>query len=130
MDYMHLRKGDVIYVAFSPAIGSEQAGTLKAVVIQNDVGNKNSPTVIVAAITSVLKRKNLPTHVFLFATKYKFIDRDSTLMLEQVRTIDRVRFSGNVIGRLGEDDMVELDRALISSIGLAHSLIHNQQVLS
>lgn len=106
---MRIRRGDVIVANFEPVVGSEQGGIRPALVIQNDLGNFNSPTVIVTAITSKRFTKNFPTNVFI-SKKDSRLPKDSTIMLNQIRTIDKKR----IIKKLGF-----LDRELIKKIDLA-----------
>ena len=109
-------RGDLYYVDFSPVCGSEQGGVRPAVIIQNDTGNLYSPTVIIAATTSRLDKPNLPTHVFLDAGEYRWLRKDTVIMLEHIRTIDRSRL-GDYIGSLAMDAMQTLDYALAVSLG-------------
>jgi mRNA interferase MazF len=111
-----IRRGDIYYADLSPIIGSEQGGVRPVVVIQNNIGNRYSPTVVVAAITSKSSRKTeLPTHIRL---RPDFgLDKDSVVLLEQIRTIDRKRLYVN-IGCLNREVMTQIDKALAISIGL------------
>jgi mRNA interferase MazF len=111
-----LRRGDIFYGDLSPVIGSEQGGVRPVLIIQNDIGNKYSPTVIVAAITSQINKAKLPTHVELEALKYG-ITKDSVILLEQIRTIDKRRLKEK-IGHLSEELMKQVDIALQISFGL------------
>ena len=113
---MVLRRGDIFYGDLSPVIGSEQGGVRPVLIIQNDIGNKYSPTVIVAAITSQINKAKLPTHVELEALKYG-ITKDSVILLEQIRTIDKRRLKEK-IGHLSEELMKQVDIALQISFGL------------
>ncbi len=117
MDCSSIRRGDIVFADLSPVIGSEQGGPRPLVVIQNNIGNKHSPTVIVASITTVLKKTRMVTHVDLKASKYKFIKRDSVVLLEQLRTIDKDRIS-DLRGFIDEDDMKMINKALAISVGL------------
>jgi mRNA interferase MazF len=85
-----VKRGDVFFADLSPVIGSEQGGTRPVLIIQNDIGNRFSPTVIIAAITAQIQKAKLPTHVEIDAKKYGF-ERDSVILLEQLRTIDKSR---------------------------------------
>ena len=85
-----MRRGDVYYADLRPVIGSEQGGVRPVLIIQNDVGNKHSPTVICAAITSKMNKAKLPTHIELDARRYEMV-KDSVVLLEQLRTIDKKR---------------------------------------
>ncbi|MGI6586548.1 MAG: type II toxin-antitoxin system PemK/MazF family toxin [Gracilibacteraceae bacterium] len=113
---MVLRRGDIFYGDLSPVIGSEQGGVRPVLIIQNDIGNKYSPTVIVAAITSQINKAKLPTHVELEAFKYG-ITKDSVILLEQIRTIDKRRLKEK-IGHLSEELMKQVDTAIQISFGL------------
>ena len=109
-------RGDMYYADLSPVVGSEQGGVRPVLIIQNNVGNKFSPTVVVAAITSKTGSKaKLPTHIMLDAVHG--LEKDSLVLLEQVRTIDRKRLNG-YIGRLDEDTMEKINQALAVSFGL------------
>jgi mRNA interferase MazF len=111
-----VKRGDIFYGDLSPVIGSEQGGVRPVLVIQNDIGNKYSPTVIVAAITSQINKAKLPTHVELAADNYG-ITKDSVILLEQIRTIDKKRLKEK-IGHLSEELMKQVDTALQISFGL------------
>lgn len=112
---MQVRRGDVFFADLSPVVGSEQGGVRPVLVVQNDVGNKYSPTVIVAAITSQIDKAKLPTHVELKAEHG--LDRDSVLLLEQIRTIDKRRLREKV-AHLDREIMARVDEALKISLGL------------
>ena len=112
---MEIRRGELYYADLSPVVGSEQGGVRPVLVVQNDVGNKYSPTVIVAAITSRLSKAKLPTHIFLAATTYG-LEKDSVILLEQIRTLDKSRLL-HKIGDLGEKEMKQVERALLVSLG-------------
>jgi mRNA interferase MazF len=112
----NIMRGDMYYADLSPVIGSEQGGIRPVLIIQNNIGNKYSPTVVVAAITSKAATKaKLPTHISLAIVSG--LDKDSLVLLEQIRTIDRRRLIG-FIGTLDEDTMKEIDKALAVSFGL------------
>ncbi len=113
---MNIRRGDVFYADLSPVVGSEQGGIRPVIVIQNDIGNRHSPTVIVAAITSQIDKARLPTHVELPAA-VSGLERDSVVLGEQLRTIDRRRLKEKVT-HLDDDLMEKLNEALAISIGL------------
>lgn len=113
---MVIKRGDIIYADLSPVIGSEQGGIRPVLVIQNDIGNKYSPTVIVAAITSQINKAKLPTHVEINAEEYG-ITKDSVILLEQVRTIDKKRLKERV-GHLSDELMRQVDQGLQISFGL------------
>jgi mRNA interferase MazF len=108
-------RGDLYYADLNPVVGSEQGGIRPVVIIQNDTGNKHSPTVIVAAITSKAMKATLPTHAMLSVESG--LDRDSVALLEQIRTIDKRRLK-DYVGALGGDDMSAVDKALAVSVGL------------
>lgn len=116
MATMVVKRGDIFYADLSPVIGSEQGGIRPVIIIQNDIGNKYSPTVIVAAITSQINKAKLPTHVEISSEEYG-LNRDSVVLLEQVRTLDKKRLKEK-IGHMTEDDMRKVDRSLLISIGL------------
>lgn len=113
---MQIKKGDIYYADLTPVIGSEQGGVRPVVVIQNNVGNRYSPTVIVAAVTSRTGKHPLPTHIKLDSS-FPGLHRDSMILLEQVRTIDRSRLR-EYIGWLGEMTMQSVDQAIAVSFGL------------
>ncbi len=112
----YIVRGDLYYADLSPVIGSEQGGLRPVLIIQNDTGNRHSPTVIAAAITSRTTKARIPTHVAV-SKKESGLKCDSTVLLEQVRTIDRSRLK-EYIGRLADEMMVKVDRALVVSLGL------------
>lgn len=111
-----IKRGDIFYADLSPVIGSEQGGVRPVVIIQNDVGNKYSPTTIVAAITSQLNKAKLPTHVNVDA-KGVPLPKNSVILLEQIRTIDKKRLREK-IGKFNEDVMEEIDRAMSVSLNI------------
>jgi mRNA interferase MazF len=113
---MVVKRGDIYFANLSPVVGSEQGGHRPVLVIQNDVGNKYSPTIIVAAITSQISKAKLPTHVELSAKQYN-LEKDSVVLLEQLRTIDKRRLQEKVT-HLSEDIMGKVDEAIRISIGL------------
>lgn len=113
---MIVKRGDVYFADLSPVVGSEQGGVRPVLVIQNNIGNRFSPTVIVAAITAQIQKAKLPTHVEIAAEIYDF-DRDSVVLLEQIRTIDKQRLTDKIT-HLNEDIMAEIDEALQISLGL------------
>lgn len=116
---MIVRRGDVFYAELSPVIGSEQGGIRPVLIIQNDKGNKHSPTVICSAITSQINKAKLPTHIEIESTKHKLI-KDSVVLLEQVRTIDKRRLREKIT-HLDKTTMQEVDKALIISLGLNYN---------
>lgn len=113
---VQIKRGDIYYADLSPVVGSEQGGVRPVLVIQNDVGNKYSPTTIVSAITSQINKAKLPTHVEIKAADYG-LNKDSVVLLEQVRTIDKKRFREK-IGHFDDDMMDKVDEALKISFGL------------
>ena len=108
---MTVKRGDIYYADLSPVIGSEQGGIRPVLIVQNDVGNKFSPTVIAAAITSQKLKASLPTHIELNA-ECCGLSKDSIVLLEQVRTLDKKRLREH-IGTLSEEDMLRIDAAII-----------------
>ncbi len=119
----NIRRGDIFYADLSPVLGCEQGGVRPVLVIQNDIGNKYSPTIIVAAITSKPKRE-LPTHVEVLSIEA--LQKDSVVLLEQIRTIDRIRLL-DYIGSLSRLRMSLVDRALAVSVGLIIAdILHDQ----
>ena len=113
---MQIRRGDIFYADLSPVVGSEQGGLRPVLIVQNDVGNRYSPTVIAAAITSKLDKARMPTHIALDAREHG-LSRDSVVLLEQIRTIDKRRLKEHM-GRLDELSMNKVDEALQISFGL------------
>lgn len=114
---MIIRRGDIYYADLRPVVGSEQGGVRPVLVIQNDVGNKHSPTVICAAITSKMNKAKLPTHVELDTKRCDMI-LDSVILLEQLRTIDKQRLRERIC-HIDEELQQEVDRALMVSLDLA-----------
>ena len=113
---MTVRRGDIYYADLSPVIGSEQGGVRPVLILQNDVGNKYSPTVIAAAITSRTGKSKLPTHIEIYADRYG-LAKDSVILLGQIRTIDKRRLKEKM-GHLDEDVMSEVNDAISVSFGL------------
>ncbi len=113
---MNIKRGDIYYADLSPVVGSEQGGVRPVLIIQNDVGNKYSPTVIAAAITSRMGKNKLPTHIDIYADRVG-LAKDSVVLLEQVRTIDKQRL-GEKMGHLDDDTMNAVDDAMAISFGL------------
>lgn len=111
-----MKRGDVFYADLRPVVGSEQGGVRPVLIIQNDVGNKYSPTVICAAITSKLNKAKLPTHIELEAKKYGLV-KDSVILLEQLRTIDKQRLKDKVC-HLDSDIMKRVNNSLLVSLEL------------
>ena len=116
---MIIKRGDIYYADLSPVIGSEQGGVRPVLIIQNDVGNKYSPTVIAAAITSQREKTNLPTHIKVEAQDCG-LSKDSIVLLEQVRTIDKKRLREKM-GTLDGEAMGLVDQALSVSFGLGNN---------
>ncbi len=114
---MTVKRGDIFYADLSPVVGSEQGGIRPVVIVQNDVGNKHSPTVIAAAITSRTDKTKLPTHIEVMADKFG-LAKDSVILLEQVRTIDKTRLKEKM-GHLEEDTMEKVNDAISVSFGLS-----------
>ncbi|MEG1527983.1 MAG: type II toxin-antitoxin system PemK/MazF family toxin [Clostridia bacterium] len=113
---MEIKRGDIFYADLSPVVGSEQGGLRPVLVLQNDVGNRYSPTIIVSATTSKLTKAKLPTHIELPTKKY-CIPKDSIVLLEQLRTLDKSRLKDK-IGSLPQDVMEQIDKALLVSLGI------------
>ena len=109
MDFVVIKRGDIYYADLRPVIGSEQGGIRPVIIIQNDTGNKHSPTVICAAITSKMNKAKLPTHVELDSSKYNIV-KDSVILLEQLRTIDKKRL---------KDKVCHLDQEILKKVGKA-----------
>jgi len=117
-----VKRGDIFYADLSPVIGSEQDGYRPVLILQNDVGNKYSPTTIIAAVTSSPTKQKLPTHVKL--PKRGRIQRESIILLEQIRTIDKTRLY-ELIGRADEETMVAVDTAISVSLGISGGIYIN-----
>lgn len=113
---MMIRRGDIYYADLRPVIGSEQGGVRPVLIIQNDIGNKHSPTVICAAITSRMNKAKLPTHVELDSGKYDIM-KDSVILLEQLRTIDKKRLKDKIC-HLDREILKKVDQALLVSLEL------------
>lgn len=113
---MVIRRGDIFYADLRPVVGSEQGGVRPVLIIQNDTGNKHSPTVICAAITSKMNKAKLPTHVEINAERYGIM-KDSVILLEQVRTIDKSRLKEKVC-HLDEEIIKKINAALLVSLSL------------
>ena len=111
-----VRRGDIYYADLSPVVGSEQGGLRPVLIIQNDTGNRHSPTVIAAAITSQVGKARLPTHIEIQAPD-SGLTRDSVILLEQVRTLDKSRLRERM-GKLSGDAMTRVDDAIAVSFGL------------
>ena len=113
---MIVKRGDIYYADLSPVVGSEQGGIRPVLIIQNDIGNKYSPTVIAAVITSQINKAKMPTHIELAAKEYG-LNKDSVILLEQIRTIDKRRLRER-IGRIDDGLMESVNNALSVSFGL------------
>ncbi len=113
---MTVRRGDIYYADLSPVIGSEQGGLRPVLIVQNDVGNKYSPTVIAAAITSQIGKTRLPTHIDVTADRFG-LSKDSVILLEQIRTIDKQRLKEKM-GHLDDNVMKRVNDAIGVSFGL------------
>ena len=111
-----IKRGDIFYADLSPVIGSEQGGLRPVLIVQNDVGNKYSPTVIAAAITSRMTKARMPTHIDIYASDTG-LTKDSVVLLEQIRTIDKKRLKERM-GELDTPSMTRVDNALSISFGL------------
>lgn len=111
-----MKRGDVYYADLRPVIGSEQGGVRPVLIVQNDIGNRHSPTVICAAITSKMNKAKLPTHIELDANRYQ-MDKDSVILLEQLRTIDKKRLKDKVC-HLDNEIMKKVNKALLISLEL------------
>ncbi len=114
---MQVKRGDIYYADLSPVVGSEQGGLRPVLIIQNDVGNRYSPTVIAAAITSRMGKTKMPTHIDVYADKAG-LARDSVILLEQVRTLDKRRLREKM-GHLDDTVMTEVNTAIAVSFGLS-----------
>ena len=111
-----MRRGDVYYADLRPVVGSEQGGIRPVLIVQNDVGNRHSPTIICAAITSKMNKAKLPTHIELSAQRYHMV-KDSVILLEQLRTIDKLRLKDKIC-HLDESIMQKVDKGLMISLQL------------
>ena len=110
-----IKRGEIYYADLSPVVGSEQGGIRPVLIIQNNVGNKYSPTVIVSAITSQINKAKIPTHIELDATVYS-LPKDSVILLEQIRTIDKRRLQEKIT-TLDDNKMKQVNRAILISLG-------------
>jgi len=115
---LQIRRGDIYYADLNPMRGSEQGGIRPVVVIQNNCGNFHSPTIIVVSTTTKLDKPSLPTHILIRKSNYDGLEKDSIVMMEQIRTIDRTRLVG-YIGHLNGNTIQSMDRALAVSVGLS-----------
>ena len=113
---MIVKRGEIYYADLSPVVGSEQGGVRPVLIVQNDVGNKYSPTVIAAAITSQINKAKMPTHIEVDASEYGWA-KNSVILLEQIRTIDKKRLKEK-IGLVDDELMEKVNDALVISFGL------------
>jgi mRNA interferase MazF len=113
---LNIKRGDVYFADLSPVVGSEQGGVRPVLVVQNDIGNRFSPTIIIAAITAQIQKAKLPTHVEINAKKYGY-EKDSVILLEQIRSIDKQRLTDKIT-HLDEEMMDRVDESLQISLGL------------
>ena len=115
-----VKRGEIYYADLSPVVGSEQGGVRPVLIVQNDTGNRHSPTVIAAAITSQINKARLPTHIELSARAFG-LSKDSVVLLEQIRTIDKKRLKEKM-GKLDDSLMNRVDEALTVSFGLKEEI--------
>ena len=115
----NVKRGDIYFADLSPVVGSEQGGVRPVLIVQNNVGNKFSPTVIAAAITSQINKARLPTHIELSAQSFG-LTKDSVILLEQVRTLDKKRL-GEKMGHLDDEMMTAVNNAIAVSFGLGNT---------
>lgn len=121
-----VRRGDIFYADLSPVVGSEQGGLRPVLIIQNDVGNRYSPTVIAAAITSRMGKTKLPTHIDIYADRVG-LSKDSVILLEQIRTLDKRRLREKM-GHLDEAVMEEVNNAIAVSFGLHEGIRRGEEI--
>jgi mRNA interferase MazF len=124
---MSVKRGDIYYADLSPVVGSEQGGLRPVLIIQNDVGNRYSPTVIAAAITSRMGKTRLPTHIDIYADKVG-LAKDSVILLEQVRTLDKKRLKEKM-GHLDDSMMNEVNNAIAVSFGLSETVAPENELI-
>lgn len=120
---MTIKRGEIYFADLSPVVGSEQGGIRPVLIIQNDIGNRFSPTVIVAAITAQIQKAKLPTHVEIKSKNYN-LERDSVILLEQIRTLDKTRLTDKITV-LNSDMMKEIDQGLEISLGLSFKKMYD-----
>ncbi len=125
---MSVKRGDIYYADLSPVVGSEQGGLRPVLIIQNDIGNRYSPTVIAAAITSRMSKTHLPTHIDIYAEKAG-LAKDSVVLLEQIRTLDKRRLKEKM-GHLDEESMGSVNSAIAISFGLSAGEENNKGALA
>ena len=112
-----IKRGEIYYADLSPVVGSEQGGIRPVLIVQKNVGNKYSPTIIVSAITSQINKAKLPTHIELEASRYG-LPKDSVVLTEQLRTIDKRRLQ-ELVGVISNDAMEQVDNAIMVSLGIS-----------
>lgn len=127
IDMKEIKRGDIYYADLSPVIGSEQGGMRPVLIVQNDVGNHYSPTVIIAVLTSKIKKK-MPTHIAIKNGEANIM-MDSIILLEQLRTIDKFRLA-KYIGSISDEKMRQVDQAMLISLGLNNFLQREMQKIS
>jgi len=120
-----VQRGDIYFADLSPVVGSEQGGVRPVLVIQNDIGNRFSPTIVVAAITAKIQKGKLPTHVEIEAKEHG-LERDSVILLEQIRTLDKQRLTDKIT-RLDKKTMKQVDHALEISLGLGFKSFYEEE---
>ena len=118
-----IRRGELYYADLSPVVGSEQGGIRPILIVQNDTGNKYSPTVIAAAVTSQINKAKLPTHIEINANEFG-LSKDSVILLEQIRTLDKRRLKER-IGELSQTTMKRVNTALLISLGFGETVNNN-----
>ena len=121
---MNVKRGDIYYADLSPVVGSEQGGLRPVLIIQNDIGNRYSPTVIAAAITSRMGKTKLPTHIDIYAERAG-LAKDSVILLEQIRTLDKRRLKEKM-GHLDDESMQKVNTAISVSFGLSDNPAANR----
>ena len=121
---MTVKRGDIYYADLSPVVGSEQGGLRPVLIVQNDVGNKYSPTVIAAAITSQMTKTKLPTHIDIYAESFG-LSKDSVILLEQIRTIDKRRLREKM-GHIDQTLMQKVNDAITVSFGLGEAEVADE----
>ena len=117
---MNIKRGDIYYADLSPVVGSEQGGLRPVLIVHNDIGNRYSPTVIAAAITSKMTKTKLPTHIDVVADDVG-LAKDSVILLEQIRTIDKTRLKEKM-GHLSDSTMTDVNNAITVSFGLSGAI--------
>lgn len=123
---MMIKRGELYYADLSPVVGSEQGGIRPILIVQNDTGNKYSPTVIAAAVTSKLNKAKLPTHIELSAKDFG-LPKDSVILLEQIRTLDKRRLKER-IGALTDLQMSRVNTALLISLGFGDTILNVKSI--